>query len=1389
MLRGCPAGCFRATTDGPSADFNADGQTSHLLPLPDLPRDHGQLHSMDVVSGETLSATSGHAPLFQNDDPFHQSIDPARAAPAAPAAPAAVPTRADMEVAPASNDAPNALAPAPAMEELPPVGPPAFNKELSNEEPMALMAAYGLQEEPFAVQTTCLNDFALQQQQRLSAFARLRFNDGSYYMHTYQIILGRDVELARRDMKRLQKAERLKKAGDIEGAEAIIKGKKRRRGDHRPRSVISQAGGIVSASMSDMPMEYQQLKQSETTQSRSSSSHHTGESIKAEPIDLAPQEVIMRAFAEVPDRLESYVPEDPNDCPLVPIHPQHIFDMSGTSGPKGISRQHAKISYNFQTGGFEIEVLSGNGLWHEEEFYQAGAVIPLDHGDSIIIGKVDIMFLLPDITLTDEQRAKDQDSRPMSFSFENGRGELESDDLVAEDSASEEASVDPRHVFHVPVIDYDEDEEALDSDDEMEDPPSSPEPRRKKKKVVKQKEKQRHVIKLKLKNQGKSQMPPPKKEIKTAPKRRHSLLRDTSPDEPIAKRPKPDLKDHKKHRDHHRAPKEPKEGKESKEKREPGKETQKEKGKAPLKAPPAKPQPVKTTPAKEATPVVGESKPEPVKTPVKSESPTLARRPAVAGNLSGDEGEQEGTITAEMIKQHGLPESLLGMVMEKRKGPGRPPKDGVMSKRQRAQLVKQGKEIDKARAAGIDPADLPLPLAKPKIARPRKDSNACEGEGGEDDIRESTEKGDGTATGGDKKQNKLNKPPRTPSPEMRIEDYTEEQLQRPAANYVVLIHEAISSSPTGQMNLQQIYNYIERTYPWYKFKTTTSGWQSSVRHNLGQHDAFVKGDKEGKGFNWRINPEVSIEKERRKRQASPQLGHAQRQGYYPPPNGYPPYAHPGGPYNYGMPGQGPPNGAPQPAPPNVETVQPRLPPSLARSAAPAAQGAPNPSPYASPWAGGNTANNPPNQNPPRFPPSSSQTPPVTSAAATGQYGVLFPTSAPQAPYNGYPPSGPYGSQPTTVGASPYGNGTNRAYTPYAPAGTPANGAPSSQPPSQSLPPQTSNLNQAARPPHSDSRPPAPVISRYPAGTDPFLIHQLEAFREHYIVQTPLPRLAEETKVDNVIRALVNHTGPGTLTDQEQSLYQIIDELIAKIKSAPQTDAGVEQEISVVAPSVPAKPTDDLKPTQEAPKTVEASTAAAIAASDAAVAASGIPNAAPMPSGVPNHPHAPSIPANPPANLPVSNVPPNAVPKAPSAEVEPHKFTPNMGGAPVANMGGPPTANMVSPPTANMTGPPTANMGGLPTVLSRVQTSRPSVEPLTPVPGSPAPVPNGAPFAPKVDVPGTTAPAGVGQGGVAAGVKDGAPVQRATPPDGAPPPQGTPPIQGAPPPHPPTTNGA
>ena len=237
----------------------------------------------------------------------------------------------------------------------------------------------------------------------------------------------------------------------------------------------------------------------------------------------------------------------------------------------------------------------------------------------------------------------------------------------------------------------------------------------------------------------------------------------------------------------------------------------------------------------------------------------------------------------------------------KRKGPGRPPKNGIISKREQALLARQAREEAKAAAEGKTKSALGhgkgktakalemeaqnlQPNGKRKYTKRKRAGIELEQQ-----IRDSTEQTDSMPPdGGNNKQlkekSKPIKPPRSPSPVFDESKLTPEQLAKPQSSYVVLIHEALSNSKTGQMSLPQIYRAIERRYPFFKLRVQTQGWQSSVRHNLSQHPAFKKIERDGKGWMWGLVPEVSIEKEKKRRPTPPpQL----QPHYYQHPQNYP----------------------------------------------------------------------------------------------------------------------------------------------------------------------------------------------------------------------------------------------------------------------------------------------------------------------------------------------------------------------------------------------------------------------------------------------------------------------------------------------------------------------
>ncbi len=62
--------------------------------------------------------------------------------------------------------------------------------------------------------------------------------------------------------------------------------------------------------------------------------------------------------------------------------------------------------------------------------------------------------------------------------------------------------------------------------------------------------------------------------------------------------------------------------------------------------------------------------------------------------------------------------------------------------------------------------------------------------------------------------------------------------EKPPYSYVALCAMAIQNSATGMLTLNEIYRFITNSFPFYK--TNSSKWRNSLRHNLSYNDCFVK---------------------------------------------------------------------------------------------------------------------------------------------------------------------------------------------------------------------------------------------------------------------------------------------------------------------------------------------------------------------------------------------------------------------------------------------------------------------------------------------------------------------------------------------------------------------
>ncbi|KAL9624566.1 MAG: hypothetical protein Q9160_001230 [Pyrenula sp. 1 TL-2023] len=139
-----------------------------------------------------------------------------------------------------------------------------------------------------------------------------------------------------------------------------------------------------------------------------------------------------------------------------------------------------------------------------------------------------------------------------------------------------------------------------------------------------------------------------------------------------------------------------------------------------------------------------------------------------------------------------------------------------------------------------------------------------------------------------------------------LDTYTDEQKERPKLPYKHLIFQEFVKDPTPK-NLTGVYAALVVTWPFFR-TLPSSGWQSSVRHNLlGEKHLFEGIETEGRGKLWKLKDGAVLEPATKKRLSPPAPSSLSKQRGPPPmTNGFnkgPGSYTPGGPsQNY------PPNG-------------------------------------------------------------------------------------------------------------------------------------------------------------------------------------------------------------------------------------------------------------------------------------------------------------------------------------------------------------------------------------------------------------------------------------------------------------------------------------------------
>ncbi|KAL6866238.1 hypothetical protein ACO1O0_002345 [Amphichorda felina] len=502
------------------------------------------------------------------------------------------------------------------------------------------------------------------------------------------------------------------------------------------------------------------------------------------------------------------------------------------------------------------------------------------------------------------------------------------------------------------------------------------------------------------------------------------------------------------------------------------------------------------------------------------------------------------------LNQPSLDASLMMPEIPKKRGPGRPPKNGIMSKRQQRELKKAQQELARQQAAQAPPVEPP---AKRKVGRPRKHplpEGDLSAEKRKYKPRKPKEDGAEGSDAERRAKEKKGKPvrPKSPPLELRREDYTEQELQKPNKNYGMLIDETLSAAPDG-LTLKQIYKRIATKYPWFFFHTETKGWESSVRHNLIGNEAFKK--EEATNL-WKRVPGVELDAGKRRKATSPDRNlaaqaygghpytynqaHQQHMAAHGPPPGYAP-GQPGAPQGYQMPSynaQQPGHGQAQGQPPRpaVHQVHQFRTPDSVTNAPSATAAAPTTQQHAY------TQQQPP--------------PPPAQSAAPSSYNS--PYSYPPHPRANPPVKAEEGAAPTR---QPGLEGTlpaHRAATPSAAAAqAAATRAVAGLPQQPQQPQQPLQALASAASPATDAKPSQPVI-------EPLLVSRLNNLRVSLAnglkhAQTPHAYEIVWSALDRIVGLKKEPSGPNKTLEATcyNGMNNLIQRSIVHLRSTPAPD--------------------------------------------------------------------------------------------------------------------------------------------------------------------------------------------------------------------------------------------
>ncbi|RMZ78789.1 hypothetical protein DV738_g3559, partial [Chaetothyriales sp. CBS 135597] len=245
------------------------------------------------------------------------------------------------------------------------------------------------------------------ERREVEAFAKIEFEDGNYYITTWQCELGRDALAFKAARERAEAAKKAKEgathAQSLSGRLSRPPDRIRLQEESQVQgSVVSDAGGFggidegpVTEPKSDAyPSQSSQISSSDVVRPQEVLYHPP-----SVPFDYN-RNAELQARALEPDNEEpapvtaEHMP-DANQCPIIPIHAMAGAPQDEVDTHRGISRRHVRIEWDFEWECFKLRVLGRNGCFVDGDWIDPGTSRKLTNGCRIQISSVQMTFRLP----------------------------------------------------------------------------------------------------------------------------------------------------------------------------------------------------------------------------------------------------------------------------------------------------------------------------------------------------------------------------------------------------------------------------------------------------------------------------------------------------------------------------------------------------------------------------------------------------------------------------------------------------------------------------------------------------------------------------------------------------------------------------------------------------------------------------------------------------------------------------------------------------------------------------------------------------------------------------------------------------------------------------------